>query len=395
MQAFTFMLCLTSACIHTNVGATETPDKTHWHLLVIQLISISQSQQPSIDAQACIACNSKAMLSGAALGAAEKAAACCFEQSAKAELHDQAGTQWEKAAPDQQLQIPTVKATLLPPATVPSDCSPPADWLRPAMSADAVDDMAADPVTAVSPQGQKGLRLSSVAAQQSAHQGLNHPDFDGVKALPEHTAERDRSAALASDSKGASAAAPAASQDIHTTAVSAAVLAGNGDGYKWHFEPGSNKLLIEIDISVIHHSGQISAALAHAVQAVKGLPSVLCGRGPIMHTTESARWISQSPCITATQAASPAEVSSVLSSALLASVYGRAIIRGDSKLALDDIWLEIVHPEVCYQAAHIIAIDILVCYCTVLVLVSQANSQLLAGDIQSKQLYTGSSCCSA
>lgn len=276
------------------------------------------------------------MLAGTALGAA----ACCPEQSVNAEAHGQAAIQWEQATLDQQLQMPPVKRrlvlppALLPPATVPSDCSPPADCSRPAMGAAAADHMAAGSVSDAMPQGQNGLHSSSIAAQLSGQQGHTHPGVNGVRAVPEHTLECDNSAALPvllmSDRIGTSAAAPAA--------VSAAVLAGTGNGYEWHFEPGSSKLLVEIDTSVTHQPGQIDAAFAHAAQAVKGLPAMHRGRGPVLPTTESAaRSISQSPHATATQAASSGEVSNVLSSTLmLASTYGRAAIRGDSTSVLDD-----------------------------------------------------------
>ena len=253
------------------------------------------------------------------MGAAEEAAACCPEQSAKA--HGPAGTRWEQASLDQQLHMPPAKRrlvllpTLLPSAAVPSDCSPPADWSRPAMGAAAADDLAVDPVTDASPHSQNGLRQSSIPAQQSGHQGVTHPGLDGVRAAPGHTPERDSSATfptpLTTDRRGASAAAPAAPTDMHTTAVSAAVFAGAGNGCKWHCKPGSSKLLIEIDTSVIHHSGQIDAAFAHVAQAVKGLPSMPSGRGPVMPSTGPAAC--QSPHATATQAASSEEVSHVLS----------------------------------------------------------------------------------
>ena len=325
---------------------------------MIEVNSRSQPKQPHSDIEACIACNSEAMLSGFALGAAEEAAACCPGQSANP--HGQAGTRWEQAAPDdllmfgcnihsetsgppasihaakgrllaapdQQLEMPPVRRrlvlppTLLPPAAVPSDCSPPADWSRPAMGAAAADDMPVDPVSDASPHGQSGLRLLSIPAQQSGHQGVTHPGPDGVRAVLEHTPERDSSAAFPmphmSDTQRVSAAPPAAQTDMHTTAVAAAVLAGAGHGCKWHFKPGSSKLLVEIDTSVICNTGQIDAAFAHVAQAVKGLPSILSGTGPVMPTTESAaRWISQSPHAIATQAASSEEVSNVLSSLLL------------------------------------------------------------------------------
>ena len=287
------------------------------------------------------------MLSDAARRAAEEAAACCPEQSAYTEAHGQAGAHWEQTTLDQQLQMPPVKwrlllpPTLLPPASVSSDCSPSADLSCPAKGAVAAADTATDSVTAASPQSQKGLSPSPIVAQQSMHQGLSHPGLAKVSAAAEHTAERDSSVAFSvpvrSDRQGASAAAAAASRDTHTTAVPAAVLAGSGHGFKWHFQPGTSKLLVEVDTSLIHHSRQIDAAFTHVAQAVKGLPPMLSCRGPAMPTTGSAaRWSSLSPHATVTQAASSEEVSIVLSLTLLAKLYGRVVVRRDSELVSDN-----------------------------------------------------------
>lgn len=267
------------------------------------------------------------MLSGVALGAAEEALACCPEQSANTEAHGQAGTQSEQAAPDRQLQMPPVKRqlllppTLLPPASVPSDCSPLADLSCPAKGAAEAGDMAADPF---------------IAAQQSVHQGLSHLGLDTVRAIAQHTAERDCSVALPVPRRSDTQGAPV-STDMHTTAVPTAVLASTENGFKWRFQPGTSKLLVEIDTSLIHHSTEIDAACTHVAEAVKGLLSMPSGRAPAMPATGStARWITRSPHATATQAASSEEVRVVLSLTMLANLYDRAVVEGASRLVHND-----------------------------------------------------------
>lgn len=295
---------------------------------------------------ACTVCNSQALLSGAAWGAAAKeAAAVCPEQSSTAKVPGQAGTPGKQTAPDQQAHTPPVKRrlllppTLLPPASV-LGRSP--DLSRPSMDAAAAPDMAAGPVTAPLPQGQggwptsptaalhpgqNGLHLSPTAAQQSPHQRPGLSILDGVRTALEQAAERDRSLAaslpLRPDRQAASATVPVTSAETQATATPAAepvwngTHAGAGIGFRWRFDPDTSKLLVEADTSEMQHSGQIDAAFAHVAQAVKGLPSVLKSRGPVEPVTACARWVSQSPHATATQPASPVEVRAVVSLSVL------------------------------------------------------------------------------
>lgn len=293
---------------------------------------------------ACTVCNSRALLTGAAWGAAAKeAAAFSPEQSSLAKAPGQAGTPGKQSAPDQPAHTPPVKRrlllppTLLPPASVPSDTGWSPDLSRPAMDTAAADNMAADPVTAPLHQGQgarpaspaaalhqsqNGLHHPPTAAQQSAPQRSRLPSVGEVRPVAEQAAERDRflapSLPLRPDRQAASATVPVTSAETQTTAAPAAepvwngTHAGAGNGFRWCFDPDTSKLLVEADMSVMHQAGQIDAAFAQVAQAVQRLPSVLTGRAPVARTTACAGWSGPSKHATATQPASPVEVCAVI-----------------------------------------------------------------------------------
>ena len=135
---------------------------------------------------------------------------------------------------------------------------------------------------------------------------------------------------LMSDRQAASAQAPPpATADMPATALQGGVdPAGStapraGHGIKWGFEPGTSKLLLEVDTSVMRHSGQIDAAFAQLAQAVKELRSMTSDGHEVDMSQKAcaAKPASQSPHPVSTQAASTVEMSAALP---LVSLHGRA-----------------------------------------------------------------------
>ena len=301
--------------------------------------------------------------------AGKEAAACRAEQSANAEAHGQARADGEQIAPQRQTQMLPVERqslpllpTLLPCWNVPPDGYPSAD-----MSPDTAAASGAA-ATVSAPQGHRHLPLH-IPAHQLAHSGPTHPGLHLDGAMAEHAASPQRvsvSSPLRSDRQAASTTAPATSVDMYTTAVPAVIPAMHagggtyacaGNGFKWHIKPGTTKLLVEVDTSVLHHSGQIDAAFTHIAQAVKGLQSVLSasGREPLQsmpHTDCAVKWISHIPHCRATQAVVGVEVSCMLPSISAVSMLAWL----SNRLAWNS------HLEVCYQSTCVVAGSVWVTY---------------------------------
>lgn len=274
--------------------------------------------------------------------AATEAAACCVEHLATGEAQDQPVA---KGTPMRQPQSPPLgKQCLLRQL----HSGPSADMPCHATDAAAVGKATGDTsaVAVAVPQPQEHMHLSTAAA--ASHQASRPPAVHPAKPVAEHASERDSSmtspqgvsAPLRSHRQAASATppAPATAADMHATAVVGTVHPGSavasvGTGVKWGFEPGTHKLLVEVDASVLRQSGQIDAAFAHVAQAVKGVQSMTsAGRELCMFQKGcAAKWASQSPHLTSTQAAPDVEASDVLP---LVRAHGRARHESSSLVVL-------------------------------------------------------------
>lgn len=287
-----------------------------------------------------VARNSPVTHAGSVVRAAPaEAAAGCAEPAATEETHSQAVTAGGQMLPKERQCLP-------PQPTVPhlpSHSSPSSEVPCSATDAPAAGmaDAMAGAGTAALPHSQEDVRPST-AAQQSTPPAPTPARSHPAKAVAEHANEQDSAVAsppcassvsppLMSDRQAACATAPppATAADTPATAVldgmhsegSAAPSAGVG--IKWGFEPGTSKLVVEIDTSRMRHSGQIDVALAQLAQAVKDLQSMSSAsrEQAMSQTARLAAPASQSPHPTPTQAGSDVAMSDALP---MVRVCGRA-----------------------------------------------------------------------
>lgn len=320
----------------------------HWHCS-----TASEFMQPCTMSVTSLSCwpvpqhggiNSPVTHVGFVMGPAPaEAAACCAESAANEEAHGQAVTEGPQRQKPQMLsgdrQCSPRQPTVPP---LPSHSSRSAEVPCPATDAPAAGmaAAAAGAVIGALPQPQEDMHPSA-AAQQPTHPASRAPDSRSAKAAAEHANERDNAMAsplcapavsvpLMSDRQAACATAPppATAAGMPATAVLGGVHSEGsaapsaGVGIKWGFEPGTSKLLVEIDTSVMRHTAQIDAALAQLAQAVKDLQSMSSASQEqvMLQQARFATPASQSPYPTPTQAVSNVAMSDALP---MVSVHGR------------------------------------------------------------------------